>query len=46
MELSSKGCDIGGERGRDAGEVGEGTEVRVYVIHGVAQPPEATTSDV
>ena len=46
MELSSKGCDIGGERGRDAGEAGEGTEESVYGIHAVAEPPEATTCDV
>ena len=46
MELSSKGCDIGGERGWNAGEAGEGTEESVYGVHAVAEPPEATTCDV
>ena len=45
-ELSSEGCDVGGERRWGAGEVGEGTEVSVYGIHAVAEPPEATTCDV
>ena len=44
--MSFKGCDIGGERGWNAGDAGEGTEESVYGVHAVAEPPEATTCDV